>query len=81
MYLVTGDSVTRLIGGRREAFRTARQIARRAGSARLWDALGGEGVFHFDHDPATDRLMVCTCADEARLLRAIFNEPHPERCL
>ena len=78
MYFVTGDSITRLLTRRREAFSTARKVAKRTGYAVLSDGLGVESDRYFDR--VGSRVVMCSCSAEQRLLRAIFNEPHGPVC-
>lgn len=58
---------------RREAFREVRLRSIAGGEAQVYDPVTDESFPYFDGRP-------CCCTAQARLLRAIFNEAHPDEC-
>jgi hypothetical protein len=82
MYIVVSDHGRRetLLTNRRAAWTMARREARANGNAQIEDALRIEPTVYFDLHEGGHHVDVCRCTAEARLLRAIFNEPHPQLC-
>lgn len=78
MYMVESDKMTRYTTNRRAAWTIARQEAKDTGWADLYDGLCIEPPIYFELDGG--KVHVCHCTAEERLLRAIFNDPHPAAC-
>lgn len=80
MYLVESDTGAQFFTTRRrEAFATATREAKATGRATLYDGLMIEPPTYFELEGR--RVRVCHCSAEARLLRAIFGEGHPDVCV